>query len=79
MSEQDIYKKIEILIKERQGEDFQVTPNLAIRDDLGADSVDLMEFIITLEDEFAVDIPDEAADQLVSLQDVVEYVKVQKR
>ena len=79
MSEQDIYKKIEILIKERQGEDFQVTPSLAIRDDLGADSVDLMEFIITLEDEFAVDIPDEAADQLFSLQDVVAYIQEQKR
>ena len=79
MSEQDIYKKIETLIKERQGEDFQVTPSLAIRDDLGADSVDLMEFIITLEDEFAVDIPDEAADQLFSLQDVVDYIQEQKR
>jgi len=48
---------------------------LSLKDDLDADSVDLMEFILTLEDEFNIEISDEEIDQLQSVGDVVEVVK----
>ena len=52
-----------------------MTEALSLKDDLDADSVDLMEFILTLEDEFSIEISDEEIDQLQSVGDVVEVVK----
>ena len=49
-----------------------------VKDDLDADSVDLMEFILTLEDEFNIEISDEEIDQLQSVADVVQVVKNKK-
>ena len=48
-----------------------MTESLSLKDDLDADSVDLMEFILTLEDEFNIEISDEEIDQLQSVGDVV--------
>lgn len=60
----EIFDSIVTIIQERQGEDFVVTESLSLKDDLDADSVDLMEFILTLEDEFSIEISDEEIDQL---------------
>ena len=79
MTDTQTYSRIIEMIQERRGESFEVTPNMQIRDDLGADSVDLMEFIIALEDEFNIEIPDEQLDNLISLQDVVDYINIQKK
>ena len=62
MTQEEIYQKVVAIIQERQGTDFVVTPKLGLKDNLGADSVDLMEFILTLEDEFGIDISDEDID-----------------
>ena len=51
---------------------------MSLKDDLDADSVDLMEFILTLEDEFNIEISDEEIDQLQSVADVVQVVKNKK-
>ena len=67
------------IIQERQGEDFVVTESLSLKDDLDADSVDLMEFILTLEDEFSIEISDEEIDQLQSVGDVVKIIQANKR
>ena len=75
MTEKEIFDRIVTIIQERQGEDFVVTESLSLKDDLDADSVDLMEFILTLEDEFSIEISDEEIDQLQSVGDVVEVVK----
>lgn len=75
MKEKEIFDSIVTIIQERQGEDFVVTESLSLKDDLDADSVDLMEFILTLEDEFNIEISDEEIDQLQSVGDVVEVVK----
>ena len=75
MTEKEIFDHIVTIIQERQGEDFVVTESLSLKDDLDADSVDLMEFILTLEDEFNIEISDEEIDQLQSVGDVVEVVK----
>ena len=75
MTEKEIFDRIVTIIQERQVEDFVVTESLSLKDDLDADSVDLMEFILTLEDEFNIEIRDEEIDQLQSVGDVVEVVK----
>ena len=75
MTEQQIFDRIVTIIQERQGEDFIVTENLSLKDDLDADSVDLMEFILTIEDEFGIEINDEEIDNLQSVADVLAIIK----
>ena len=67
MTDQQIFDRIVTIIQERQGEDFVVTENLSLKDDLDADSVDLMEFVLTIEDEFGIEIGDEEIDNLQSV------------
>ena len=74
-TEKEIFDRIVTIIQERQGEDFVVTEALSLKDDLDADSVDLMEFVLTLEDEFGIEISDEEIDQLQSVADVVAIIK----
>lgn len=75
MTEQEIYQKIIGIIQESQGEHFVVTKELSLKDDLKADSVDLMEFILTVEDEFNIEISDEDIDSLNNVSDVVACVQ----
>ena len=75
MTEQQIFDRIVTIIQERQGEDFVVTENLSLKDDLEADSVDLMEFVLTIEDEFGIEIDDEEIDNLQSVADVLAIIK----
>ena len=75
MTEQQIFDRIVTIIQERQGEDFVVTENLSLKDDLDADSVDLMEFVLTIEDEFGIEISDEEIDNLQSVSNVLEIIK----
>ena len=75
MTDQQIFDRIVTIIQERQGEDFVVTENLSIKDDLDADSVDLMEFVLTIEDEFGIEIDDEEIDNLQSVADVLAIIK----
>ena len=75
MTEQQIFDRIVTIIQERQGEDFVVTENLSLKDDLDADSVDLMEFVLTIEDEFGIEIDDEEIDKLQSVADVLAIIK----
>ena len=75
MTEQQIFDRIVTIIQERQGEDFVVTENLSLKDDLNSDSVDLMEFVLTIEDEFGIEIDDEEIDNLQSVADVLAIIK----
>lgn len=75
MTEQEIFDRIVTIIQERQGENFVVTENLSLKDDLDADSVDLMEFVLTIEDEFGIEIGDEEIDNLQSVADVLGIIK----
>ena len=75
MTEQQIFDRIVTIIQERQGENFVVTENLSLKDDLDADSVDLMEFVLTVEDEFGIEISDEEIDHLQSVADVLKTIK----
>ena len=75
MTDRQIFDRIVTIIQERQGEDFVVTENLSLKDDLNADSVDLMEFVLTIEDEFGIEISDEEIDNLQSVADVLAIIK----
>lgn len=75
MTDQQIFDRVVTIIQERKGEDFIVTENLSLKDDLNADSVDLMEFILTIEDEFGIEISDEEIDNLHSVADVLAVIK----
>ncbi|WP_049508728.1 acyl carrier protein [Streptococcus anginosus] len=75
MTEQKIYEKIVEIIQESRGKEFQVSQTLSLKDDLQADSVDLMEFILTVEDEFGIEISDEDIDELKNVSDVVACVQ----
>jgi len=78
MTQEEIYQKVVAIIQERQGTDFVVTPKLGLKDNLGADSVDLMEFILTLEDEFGIQISDEDAENIVAIKDLVKVIEERK-
>lgn len=75
MTDQQIFDRVVTIIQERKGEDFIVTENLSLKDDLDADSVDLMEFILTIEEEFGIEISDEEIDNLHSVADVSAVIK----
>lgn len=75
MIEQEIYEKIVEIIQESRGKEFQVSQTLSLKDDLQADSVDLMEFILTVQDEFGIEISDEDIDELKNVSDVVACVQ----
>jgi len=73
MSVEDKVKKI---IAEKLGVDLsEVVPEASFVDDLGADSLDLVELIMSMEEEFDIDISDEDAEKLVTFQDVIDYIK----
>ena len=53
----------------------QVKPEASFVDDLGADSLDLVELVMAMEEEFGMEVPDEDAEKLRTVKDVIEYVK----
>ncbi|NQW44675.1 MAG: acyl carrier protein [Deltaproteobacteria bacterium] len=52
-----------------------VTPEASFIDDLGADSLDIVELVMTMEEEFDLEIPDEDAEKIKTVNDVVSYIK----
>ena len=52
----------------------KVTPTSKFSDDLGLDSLDAVEVVMAIEDEFAIEIPDAEADKIASIEDAVEYI-----
>ena len=69
-------EKLKALIVERLGVDAEeVTPNASFTGDLGADSLDVVEFIMELEDAFDIQITDEDAEKLQTVQDVLTYIE----
>lgn len=53
----------------------QVTPEASFIDDLGADSLDTVELVMALEEEFGLEIPDDKAEDIVKVKDAVQYIK----
>ena len=67
---------LKALIVEQLGVDEdEVTLDARFTDDLGADSLDLVEMIMALEEEFGIEIPDEDAEKILTVRDALEYVQ----
>lgn len=76
MSSEEIFEKVKGIIVEQLGvAETSVTMEASFIDDLGADSLDIVELIMALEEEFDMEIPDTDAEKIVSVNDVVEYIK----
>ena len=76
MSSEEIFDKVKEIIVEQLGvADTSVTLEASFIDDLGADSLDIVELIMALEEEFDIEIPDADAEKVVSVGDVVDYIK----
>ncbi|WP_291954192.1 acyl carrier protein [Mahella sp.] len=71
-----LFEKIRDVIVDQLGvEPDEVKLESSFIDDLGADSLDIVELIMALEEEFDMEIPDEEAEKLTTVNDVVEYIK----
>lgn len=72
----DVAERVKKIIVEHLGvEEVKVTENASFIDDLGADSLDTVELVMAFEEEFGIEIPDEAAEKIASVKDAVEYIK----
>jgi acyl carrier protein len=78
-----IFEKIKAIVVEQLGvEEKDVVPTASFVEDLGADSLDLVELIMSLEEAFStpdrkLEIPDEAAEKIITIQDAINYIKDQ--
>lgn len=72
----DTFERVKKIIVDRlEVDEDKVTPEASFKDDLGADSLDVVELVMELEDEFDMEISDEDAEKIVTVGDVVEYIK----
>ncbi len=74
MTREQVYQRVVELIQDEKGEDFQVQPESTLADNIVADSVEIMEFVLNLEDEFHVDVPDVAIEHFEVLSDIVDFI-----
>jgi acyl carrier protein len=76
-----IFERIKPIVMEQLGvEESEVVPTASFVEDLGADSLDLVELVMSLEEEFStpsrkIEIPDEDAEKIVTIQDAIDYLK----
>mgnify|MGYP004482816473 CR=1 FL=1 len=76
MSSEEIFDKVKSIIVEQLGvNESTITLEASFIDDLGADSLDIVELIMALEEAFDIEIPDADAEKVVTVGDVVDYIK----
>lgn len=69
-------ERVKKIIVDQLGVDAaEVTPEASFIEDLGADSLDTVELVMALEEEFGIEIPDEQAEKIVMVKDAIEYIK----
>ena len=72
----DTADRVKKIVVEHLGvEADKVAPDASFIDDLGADSLDIVELVMAFEEEFGIEIPDEAAEKILSVKDAVDYIK----
>lgn len=71
-----VEEKVKQIIVEQLGVDeAEVTPTAHFVDDLGADSLDIVELVMTFEEAFEIEIPDEEAEKILTVKDAIEYIQ----
>ncbi len=71
-----IAERVRRIIVEHLGvEEFKVTENASFIDDLGADSLDTVELVMAFEEEFGCEIPDDAAEKILTVKDATDFIK----
>jgi acyl carrier protein len=76
LDREEILNKIQEITADRLGVDeSDVTPDASFREDLEADSLDLVELIMELEEQFGMEIPDEEAEKITTVEEAVDYVQ----
>jgi acyl carrier protein len=79
-AEKSIEQRVKAIITEQLGVNpDQVTPDAKFIEDLGADSLDTVELVMALEEEFGQEIPDEEAEKLQSVGDVIKYIEEKQK
>ncbi len=79
LDREEILAKIQEITADRLGVDeSDVTPEASFREDLEADSLDLVELIMELEEQFGMEIPDEEAEKITTVEEAVDYVVEQQ-
>ncbi len=76
MDEEQILARVKKIIEAELGrKEEEVTPSSSFTEDLGADSLDVVQVVMALEDEFGIDIPDEDVEAMRTVQNAVDYIK----
>lgn len=71
----EIADKVKKIVVEHLGvEEAKVTPEASFIDDLGADSLDIVELVMAFEEEFNVEIPDDAAEKIATVKDAIDFI-----
>ncbi|MCY3929642.1 MAG: acyl carrier protein [Acidobacteria bacterium] len=71
-----VVEKVNSIIVEQLGVDAdEVTPQASFTDDLGADSLDIVELVMAFEEEFGIEIPDEDAEKIGSVKEAIDYIQ----
>ncbi|MBW4459873.1 MAG: acyl carrier protein [Nodosilinea sp. WJT8-NPBG4] len=72
----ETFEKVKKIVSEQLGvEEADVKPEASFANDLGADSLDTVELVMALEEEFGIEIPDEAAENIATVQDAVNFIE----
>ena len=76
MKMEEVQSKLKEIVMDRlKAEEDQIKPEASFVEDLGADSLDIVELIMGIEEEFDIEIPDEDAEKLTTVGEAMEYVK----
>lgn len=65
----------QIIVEQLQVDEAEVTPNASFQEDLGADSLDVVELVMQFEEAFDLEIPDEDAEKIKTVKDAIEYIE----
>jgi acyl carrier protein len=69
----------EIVAEQLERDVNEVTNTASLIDDLGADSLDVVELVMKMEEEFGIEIPDEEAEKIKTVNDVIQYIQTHKK
>ncbi|MGN0701194.1 MAG: acyl carrier protein [Oscillospiraceae bacterium] len=72
----DIFEKVKALVAEQlDAEADSITESTSITDDLGADSLDVVDLVMAIEDEFSIEIPEDQVENIKTIGDIVKYIE----